>query len=61
MSWILVLSLYSNDAGNYVRYFPSEKACVTEMKSFTKKNGDDKNIKYVGCVRADLALNETVD
>lgn len=61
MSWILVLALNSNDAGNYVRYFASEKACVTEMKSFTQKNADDKNIKYVGCVRADLALNEIAD
>lgn len=61
MSWILVLALYSNDTGNYVRYFPSENACVQELKKFTQSNANDANVKFVGCVRAEYAMNEVTE
>lgn len=61
MAWILVLSLYSNDTGNYVRYFASENACVGELKKFTKSNANDPNVKFVGCIRSDVAMNEAYE
>lgn len=61
MSWILVLNLFSNPAGNYVQAFESEKACVAEMNKFIRLNDDNENVKYIGCAPADIAMNDDND
>jgi hypothetical protein len=60
MTWLLVLSLFSNADGNYVRTFNTEAECVKEMKSFVSKNKDNADVKYIGCssTEADMASIE---
>lgn len=57
MSWILVMSLFSNTSGNYIREFQSEKQCVSEMNKVIRKT-DENNIKYIGCISNAVAINE---
>ena len=53
-SWLLVLSLYSNPTGHYVQQFKSESECLKNFKLFVSKNKDNTNIKYIGCVSANM-------
>lgn len=55
MPWILIMSLFSNTSGNYIREFSSEKQCVTEMNKVIRKT-DSTNIKYIGCVVNAVAI-----
>ena len=58
MTWMLVLTLFSNPNGNYVQSFASEKECVAEMNRFIRKNDANADVRYIGCAPADLAMNE---
>ena len=58
MSWILVLSLFSNPAGNYVREFSNEGECRQELTKFVQKNQENTDVKYVGCISTSVAFNE---
>lgn len=57
--WILMLSLFSNPDGNYTQTFKTEKECVIEMGKFMRKNDGNTDIKYVGCMSAAVASNES--
>ena len=58
MTWMLVLNLLSNPAGNYVQSFSTEKECVAEMNKFIRLNDSNEDVKYIGCAAADIAMNE---
>lgn len=58
MTWMLILSLFSNPAGNYAQSFKTEKECVAEMNRFIRLNDGNTDVKYIGCAPADLAMNE---
>ena len=61
MSWLLVLSLFSNPDGNYVREFTTEGQCRTELSKFVNKNRENTDVKYVACIATAVALNEEED
>jgi len=56
MTWLLVLSMFSNPNGNYVRAFNTEAECTKEMKAFIKKNDGNTDIKYIGCTSTQSAM-----
>lgn len=58
MTWLLVLSLFSNPDGNYVREFNSESQCKVELSKFVSKNKENTDVKYVACVSTAVAFNE---
>lgn len=56
--WILVLSLLSNPNGQYAQSFDTEKECVFAMNKFIRYNDTNPDVKYIGCAKSDLALND---
>ena len=58
MSWILVLSLLSNSGGHYEQSFRTEKECLESLNVFIKKNLNNSDIKYVGCVSSEYSFGE---
>jgi hypothetical protein len=52
MSWVLVLSMFTNPSGYYAQAFTSEQQCLTEMHKLVKKieKNDETNVQSLACL-----------
>lgn len=60
MNWILALALTSSADGYYIKTYPTEKACVQEMKQMIKKMDKKslQDIEKLACIPESMALFE---